>query len=77
MKMKTKQDQRMTYQDTVTAAQAIEACAVLSQFLTPILKETRAMGEVDGVVFISGMIADLGALRESLRSMLIEDKVLQ
>lgn len=67
---------RMTYQDTVTAAQAIEACVTLSTFLAPVLEDTRRMGERDGVQFLSGIIADLGALREALRSMLIEDKVL-
>lgn len=67
----------MTYQDQVTAAQAIEACVTLSSFLLPVLHDTRRMGERDGVEFLSGMIADLGALRESLRSMMIEDRVLQ
>lgn len=69
--------QRMTYQDQVTATQAIEACVTLSAFLVPVLNDTRRMGERDGVEFLSGMIADLGALRESLRSMMIEDRVLQ
>lgn len=77
MKMNHTKHQRMTYEDTVTAAQAIEACAMLSAFLVPVLRDTHNQGGLEGAAFLSGMIADLGALREALRSMMVEDRVLQ
>lgn len=67
----------MTKADAVSAVDAIAACETLTVFLRPVLRETRSMGEQDGVRFLSGMIADLGALRESLRGMLAEDKLMQ
>lgn len=65
--------QKMTKRDMVTAEQAIDACATLSTFLTPMIADSARAGELEVYAFMSGLVADLGALRESLRSMVIED----
>jgi hypothetical protein len=67
----------MTKNDVVSAVDAIAACETLTGFLRPMLRETRSMGERDGAAFLSGMIADIGALRGSLLEMLREDRQLQ
>lgn len=77
MHTKRNSSDRMTYEDAVSAGQAIGACETLSAFLGPILRDTQRAGEKEGSAFLSGIIADLGALRESLRAMMLEDSIHQ
>lgn len=65
-------DEMMTYEDYVSGGRAVCAINDLLGFLTPVLEGTRRAGEPEGVRFLSRLMADLGALRESLKVVVSE-----
>lgn len=64
----------MSASDQESAREAISCCRKLATFLGPMLADARRTGDNSGVVFISGFVADLGAVREALNDMLQESK---
>lgn len=69
------QEHSMRKSDQDSAREAILCCRKLAQWLTPVLRDTRARN-LDGVEFLARMIADLGALRGSLEDMLRENEAI-
>lgn len=70
--MNTKHKEHIIPSDYIEGARAIRACDELLRFLGPVLKGTRREGDAQGVVFLVGLMADLGALRDGLRGTLNE-----
>lgn len=64
--MNTKQKDNIIPSDYVEGVRALRACDELLRFLGPVLQGTRREGDSQGVIFLTGLIADLGALREGL-----------
>lgn len=64
----------MSVSDQESAREAIVCCRKLATFLGPMLADARVSGDRSGVAFISGFVADLGAVREALNDMLQESK---
>lgn len=65
-------NQEISANDVVTGTRALRACDELLEFLGPVLKGTRREGDRDGVTFLVGLMADLGALADGLRGTLDE-----
>lgn len=62
----------MTPDDRVVGVALVSAIDELTIQLMPVLIGTRQHGDKGGVEFISGLLADLSVLRESVRSLVNE-----